>query len=172
MVIKKVLSVFAAIQLTAFISFGHDHGKKLRAGGISLIEAYTQRILPGRREGRIIKETHFIITWKNKNYPKNFIWLDGDDTLNCNIAKAHKINAGNMHRLPGRSDYYTENIALNKIQKGDTLDITPINGGKAILPTDTPEALKNMLLYTASNKKTLYGFHVDSLTRKQDIAMP
>lgn len=172
MIIRGLFFAFLTICLAVFISFGKDHGKKLNKGGAILIEAYTQRIIPGQRESRIVKETHFIINWQNKDYPKSFIWLDGGDTMKCSITRAHKINAGNTRRLSGMPDYYSENITLNKIKKGDTLDISPGNIGSTILPSDLPKNRKNTLLYVSGNKTSLHGFQVDSIAKKQDIVMP
>jgi hypothetical protein len=172
MVVKRIFFIFTAIYLAVFISYAQDPGKKLHKGGALLIEAYTQRILPGRRESRIIKETHFIVIWQNKNYPGSFNWLDGDDTLICNIRKAHKINSNSKRRLSGRPGYYSENTAPDKIQKGDTLDISHSNAGSALLPSGMPKNRRNMLVYTIGDGKTLYGLRVDSITKKQDTAMP
>ena len=160
------------ICLVAFVSFGKGHGQQLQKGAVMLIEAYTQRIIPGRPESKIIKETHFIINWQNKSYPKSFIWLDGKDTMKCNVTRAHRIITKNASRLSGRADYYSESIALNKIKKGDTLDISPGNIRNAILPSDLPKNRKNTLLYVIGNKNSLFGFQVDSIAKKQDIVMP
>ncbi len=152
------------------VGFVHAAGKKLHKGKATLIEAYSQRTLPGRREIPARTETHFIIAWQDKGYPKNFIWLDGRDTMSCRVAKAHKIV--NTRRLPKGNDYYDENILLAKIQKGDTLDISPAATGNPSLPARLPKNLKNTLLYAIDGSRQLFSLSIDTITKKQDIAMP
>ena len=153
------------------LCFGYSHGKKLQQGATKLIEAYTQRILPGRREGRVMQEIHFIIKWRNAGYPKDFFWVYGHDTLNCNIAKAHKAADNGGGRMHGRADYYTENTTLEYISAGDTLDITPVNAGSETPGRDLQQHLKSTLLYSVNRNRNLFVVRVDSIAKKRDIAM-
>jgi len=134
-----------------------------------LLESYTQRILPGRREGRPVTNTHFIIVWQGNKFPQAFVWKDTTGFFTCNITKAHKI-VGNGRNTPQGMDYYTENIAVEKISKGDTLELTPVAAGKPAI-VGMPQKTENTLFFKTNGSGWLSS-PVKNMTRKRDIAMP
>ena len=169
----KIL-LFAAIFMGIPESSTHGKSpvKKLYKSDITLLEAYTQRTLPGRREGKIISTTHFIIVWHNKDYPTRFFWMDNNSAVNCNFCKAHKAYQGTDRFAHNRPDYVRDGLSNENIKPGDTLDVIPIAGNNTDLPHDLPAKTKNTLIYYQSNEKKLFGIKADSLTRKHDIMMP
>jgi len=173
---KMQLSAFLIIAtgICMLVSFGYGKtaNRKLRKGAVSLVEAFMQRTLPGRKEASAITTMHFIIVWNNKEYPEKFVWAGNDRASNCSFAKVHKIPLKANQHLYSGLDYYRENGSPDKIQQGDTLDIIPLGPGNVDLPQSMQSFPKNTLIYYKNNEKNFFGFHVDSITRKPDITMP
>jgi hypothetical protein len=136
-----------------------------------LLEAYTQRTLPGMRDAAPQTSTHFIIIWDDKQLPQSFFWRgDSNGWVTCNVVRAHKVT-GRPINLPTGIDYMKEVITVDKIQKGDTLELTPVAGGKFPVPAEIPESTRNTLFFKTGGSK-LIAFPVKNIGRKQDIAMP
>src|ERR1700733_15377049 len=94
--------------------------KKKSKVDIVLVEAYTQRTLPGVRCATPPPATtHIIIVWEDMNfYPESFLWIqDTGLVYTCNFAKAHKV-VEKSFRIPQGMDYITEQIKGGDVHKG------------------------------------------------------
>lgn len=136
----------------------------------TLLEAFTQRTLAGIPGSSPATQTHFIIVWAGSKYPETFFWRGENGWLTCSIAKAHKVPKGKLN-MPAGMEYTTERISGGKVTMGDTLQLTPIPGGKFAVPKEIPVDARNTLFYKAGGSKWL-SYPVKEITRKQDIAMP
>jgi hypothetical protein len=135
-----------------------------------LVEAYTQRIMPGIPGASPQTSTHFIIVWDAPKPPEAFFWRENNDWRTCSVVKAYKL-AGKPGNLQMGIDYIKETIAMNKIRKGDTLELTPVAAGKSPAPADVPASAKNTLYFKTGGSNWL-AFPVKNIGKKQDIAMP
>jgi hypothetical protein len=142
--------------------------KKKKLHGFKLIEAYSQRTLPGIPGAAIKTDYHFIIIWQDKNYPETFFWRGENGWLTCGISKAHKI-VKKEPNVPEGMDYRTEQVLDGKIHEGDTLDIRPVAGGKFPTPAEIPVTAKNTLFYKTGGRGWL-SFPVKNIATKHDIA--
>jgi len=171
---KKFLLCFVVL---FFVLNGIVHAKKQRQHKYAtLVEAYTQQTIPGmRRTPRPPPVTHFIVVWENKQHPDAFFWRADTVLLSCNVVKVHKIS-DRAPKGPVWTEYYSENITMNNINKGDTLDVVPMKNIKGVLAdgvSNVPDTT-NTLLFEMSGKHgvELNWLHVDVITKKHDIAMP
>ena len=135
-----------------------------------LIEAYIQRMLPGIPGAPPQTNYHFIIVWDAPKYPETFFWRGDGGWLTCNIVKVHKIT-NKSRNIPQGVDYMKENISVDQIHKGDTLELNPVTGGKFPVPGEIPSSAKNTLFFKTGGSGWL-AFPVKNISKKQDIAMP
>ncbi|MFI5195791.1 MAG: hypothetical protein ACHQD8_01760 [Chitinophagales bacterium] len=167
----KCLLYFFAFCIVAGITFhAQATTKKKNKTYLKLIEAYTQRTLPGRKESPPMTGTHFIIIWEYAKYPETFFWRGEGGWLSCNMLKAHKVT-NRSHDMPRGMDYRTEFVTGDQVHKGDTLELSPVTGGKFPIPAEIPKDAKNTLFFKTGGSGWL-SFPVDKITKKQDIVMP
>ena len=155
--------------LTAYTHERSAAGKQ-HSPYLKVLESYTQKTLAGRRESAPVTNTHFIIIWKGKKYPENFFWRGANGLQTCNAVKVHKA----INRPPGfpeGMDYTTENITAGMIHKGDTLQLTPLPGGKSPIPKEIPDKPVNTLFFKTGGSKWI-AYPIKNITRKHDISMP
>lgn len=166
---KAIFYLVFILFLLVDTGYGKASKKKHSNGSISLVEAYTQRTLPGRREGKIRTETHIIIKWQCHSLPKNFVWHIDDKSMNCGFVKVHKIDKNNSNKFSENFGYYPDNLSLANIHFGDTLDIIPT--GEVVEDNFHLNNPNNVLSYKYGNN-SWNNIHVDSIKKKRDIAMP
>ena len=150
---------------------GKSKSLKPHKRDIHLIEAYTQKTLPGRRESPPETSLNFIIEWKAKTYPETFFWRGEGGWLSCRMLKAHRILQGAGSKPIMGSGYSVEFAAGDNIHKGDTLMLTPVAGGKFPIPAEIPTTSRNTLYYTTAGSGWR-PFPVDSISKKRDIVAP
>ncbi len=174
MKMRYLLCLFVFVFAVSYTAHAKKRSKKKHEVYLDMVEAYSQRTIPGiRRASPLPAVLHFIIVWEGPQYPDAFFWRADTGLLACNIAKAHKM-INNKPRLtpPGR-EYYTQLVAKELIKKGDTLDIVPM---PSVNKKDT-----NGIPVTADTKNSLFfrtggpewrSFHIDTIIKKRDITMP
>ncbi len=151
--------------------------RKRNKADLVLIEAYTQRTLPGvRRAIPPPAMTHFIAVWVGVSYPDAFLWRADTGLLTCSVTKAHKIANKTRYTPPG-IEYYTEKVDPKDIRKGDTLDIVPLQITSAVpghlhMDAGARNTLYYKILIPTITGDEWFSFHIDSIGRKRDIAMP
>ncbi len=169
MKIARVLCiVFFCLAVTIAVQ-AKKKTKKKSKGDLVLVEAYTQRTLPGMRRRELPPPSlHIVIVWNRTDRPDAFFWRNDSTLLSCNIARAHKIT-DRSYRTPPGMDYRLEIITASQIHKGDTLMFSPVpvKGDK---PTGIPGA--GNTLFFKENAGNWYSYHIETITKKRDIAMP
>ena len=173
MKIRSVLCLILLCLCFAGAAHAKKKAKKKTSASFKLVEAYTQRTLPGIRPGPGHQVpppvTNFIIVWEAPAYPETFFWRGDGGWLTCRMEKAHKISG--KSRMPPGKDYSIEAASGDQIHKGDTLMLTPVVGGKFPIPAEIPDTAKNTLFFKTGGSKWL-SYHVSTISKKQDIAMP
>ena len=154
----------------SFTAAAKKRSKKKPKANIALVEAYSQRIVPGIPGSQPQTSIHIIAVWEGSSYPESMFWRGDGVWLGCNIAEARKI-VNRQYIRANYLEYQTTKISPDKIQKGDTLQIDPLPGGKLPLPADIPDAAQNTLLFKASGSKWL-SLHIDTIVKKHDIVKP
>ena len=149
----------------------HNKNNKARVGDIKVIEAYSQKTMPGRREPPVTSNNNFVLIWQNKQYPETFFWRGEGGWQTCKIMKAHKIPMQDMRNVPRGMDYRSEFVAGDGVHEGDTLMLTPLIGGKFPIPAEIPDTAKNDLFYKCGGSGWL-KFHIDTIVKKHDIIAP
>lgn len=135
-----------------------------------LVEAYTQKVQAGRQETPPMTGTHFIIVWENAQYPETFFWRGENGWLSCNMLKAHKIT-GKTKDIPKGIEYRTEAATGDQIHKGDTLELSPVTGGRFPIPDEIPKNAKNTLFFKTGGSHWL-SYPVKKITTKPGVSMP
>ena len=167
--LKSLICFLVLCLATPSIIHAKTPGKKKDKPNFKLIEAYSQRTLPGIPGVPIKTDYHFILVWEGTKYPETFFWRGENGWLPCKIEKAHKI-VKKDHHVPDGLDYRTEQ-AGGDIHKGDTLELTPLAGGKFPIPPEIPKEAKNTLFFKTGGGGWL-AFPVKDIVKKHDIAMP
>lgn len=136
-----------------------------------LVEASSQRTLPGIPDAAITTDYHIIIVWTNTQKPETFFWRGQEGWLPCNVNKAHAIKG----KKPGTNEmqawYTSEEINFADIKKGDTLEVTPVNAGKYPTPAGISPSITNTLFFKTAKTNWLF-IPAKNIIRKKDIAMP
>jgi hypothetical protein len=156
------------------IAKGRTKNKKKPVMGhfFRLLEAYTQRTLPGIPGGKPSEAVyHFVIVWESTNNLQSCFWRGDNGFMSCNIEKAHKIQPKDARNFPPGMDYRTEPVPGEQLHKGDTVMLTPVRGGKFPVPKEVPATAKNTLYYKSDGPAWL-SFPVKDIAKKADIAMP
>ena len=144
-----------------------------------LVEAYSQRIIPGMRPSPQHPAPppviHFIVVWQSALHPDAFFWHGDTGLLKCNMVRVHKMTDKGLIIRTGK-DYRSEGVAADKIIKGDTLDVTPIPNTRAIVADGVPvvQGVKNTLFAqtTGNHGSDVTSVTVNTIVKKRDIAMP
>ena len=155
----------------ASINVSAKHGRKVKNANFKLLEAYTQRMLPGQPGAPPPTTNHFIIIWQAETYPETFFWRGENGFLPCDMQKAHKISKKDAKKFPANMDYNQEFVKGDQIHKGDTLELTPVTRGKFAIPADIPKTAKNTLFFKTGGTGWQM-FKVTSITTKKDVPMP
>ena len=121
--------------------------KKTKKENFRLLEAYTQRMLPGTPGAPPPTNDHFIIVWQGETNPEVFYWRGDRGFLICDMQKAHRISKKDAKKFPPGMDYNTEFVTGEQIHKGDTISLSPLTRGKFRIPDDIPKTAKNTLFY-------------------------
>ena len=166
----KIRSLLCIIVLSFVVNGIVLAKKKAEKKYVTLIEAYSQRNLPGVRRATPPPPTfHFIIVWEDRQYPDAFFWRADTGLFACYVAKAHKT----LNKVPRGVVYNTEKIALSEIHKGDTLDVflLPHIRSANTVGMQVDDSVKNTLFFTTAGSKR-HSIYVGAITKKHDIAMP
>jgi hypothetical protein len=123
-----------------------------------LVNATSQRTLPGVRGADIITSYTFDICWNNDQPPISFFWKDGDRWMNCTVYKIVK-------------GLQPKEIAPEQAKKGDTLQLIPTPGGRHVMPAEINKDLERGIFYKTASSGWMY-LEVKTMTKKPDIAMP
>lgn len=134
-----------------------------------LVKSVSQRTLRGVRGMEPVMQYHFITVWKNDDVPLCFFWRAANGWASCLISKAHKLPG--KHTAADVFPYTAERISTENIQKGDTLELTPITGGKFPIPADIPANAHNTLYFKTANTGWL-SLPVKKISRQPDVIMP
>jgi hypothetical protein len=143
--------------------------KKKNKTYLKLVEAYTQRTLAGRPGSPPETGQYFIVVWQASTYPETFFWRGDNGWLSCKMLRVHKIIPS--HTTPKGMDHRTEFVTGDQIHKGDTLQLSPVTGGRFPIPTEIPATAKNSLFFKTGGSNWL-SFPVKKIGKKADISMP
>ncbi len=166
---KGIFIILSLAIIVSFQSVAKTKTKKAAKTGITLLEAWSQKTVPGIPRVPPRTNYHFIAIWEGANYPETIFWRGENGWENCNIAKAHKI----IYKAPEKGkkqEYNTEIVTADKIHRGDTLQLVSIPGGKFPVPAEIPADAKNTLFYKTGGSGWL-SCPVKAIEKKQDIIM-
>ncbi len=142
--------------------------KKKEKAYFKLLEASAQKTVPGIPGAQPKTNYKFIIIWQGAKYPETFFWRGENGWLTCSILKAHKQKSKTKGTFG--VDYKTESASGDNIHTGDTLQLTPIVGGKFPIPAEIPADAKNSLYFKTGGSAWL-SFPVKNITKKPDVIM-
>lgn len=113
-----------------------------------IIEATSQRIIPGIRDAAPRTEYKFIVVWNNTTPPVSFFWHGPDGTSAAGIAKVTKISPAEAGEdaLP----YKIVSTSAPQIKKGDTLQVMPMPADEPVTEK-LPAGEANRLIFKTGN---------------------
>src|SRR5690606_22607495 len=124
-----------------------------------LLQATSQTTLPGRPETEPTTETRFVIVWKNKAEPTSFFWRGQQSWLPCDVNKVKNykplVVKDNDNGIPEPPNYETVNTGNISFKAGDTLELSPVTGGKHPIPAVAQNGGANIIYYQTLNSKWL-----------------
>ncbi len=152
--------IFVALNAQAKVPAGLKTGKPY----VKFLRATVQRTMPGRNTG-VMSDYDFVLVWTSKLPPASFFWRGQDGWLTCNIVKVHGAGKENSF------GYVPDKDGLDaRVNKGDTLEITPVRGGRFAIPSQIPAGAVNTLFFKTDQSGWLY--YKTKLTQKPDIILP
>jgi hypothetical protein len=165
--------ISAAISMLAII-FGFSACAQVKKSTVKnggsyakVLQAIRQRTLPGAPGSTPIESFHILVTWKNTQPPATFFWRDDKGSwFECDALLVHK-----KAKSDADSWYTTETRSLEKVKKNDTLELTPMPGGKYPVPASIPENAANTLFFKTA-KSGWMSLPVNNIKKKPDIIMP
>lgn len=157
-------SACAQTKKTAKVSSGTSYAK--------LIECSEQTTLPGRQESAPSTQQRILIVWKHTTPPQLFFWRASDGWADCNVYKARKSTSPAKARYEfGENWYSTQDITLDKIKKGDTVELIPYYGGKNTIPEEVTSSMTNKVFFKTKKSGWMY-LPVNKCVKRPDIVMP
>jgi len=173
MSIKKIVaaSCFSLLFAAGIYARTKDTGLKNGSKYIKMIAGYAQGVLPGAPGMKPRREYKFILVWESKETPATFYWRGDNGLMDCRMLIVHGYKQAKEGQRMEDGEYITENITNSPLKKGDTLEITPVAGGKFPIPQEIPADAKNTLFFKTV-KSTWLSFAVKSIQTKPDVVMP
>ncbi len=171
---KLVLAVLALIIAFSPLAQAQKTKKKSATATkakFKMLESFSQRVMPGRREQQPQTNYYFILVWQSKDTPTTFFWKSENAWMSCSMAYVHKTNNKNSSRFIPDANYITQNITDHVIKKGDTLQIMPVKGGKFPIPKEVDPNTNNVLYYKTMQSNWL-SYPVKQINAKPDLVMP
>ena len=138
---------------------------------LSLVEAFSQRTLPGRNESAPETSVHIVVVWRARTYPETFFWRGENGWQSCSMLRAYKMNLSAGSKPVSGSGYRLEDYNGKAPEKGDTLMLTPVTGGKFPIPAEIPVSSRNTLYYKTGGSGWK-SFPIDTVVKKRDIIAP
>ncbi len=135
-----------------------------------LIECSEQTTLPGRPEMEPTTTKRILIVWKSNTPPHQIFWRGEDGWTDCVVAKARKNNNRQPKYEFGETWYDTQEIAPDKVKKGDTLELTLMYGGKNTIPAEVIATMKNRIFFKTEKSQWMF-LTVNTCKKRPDIAM-
>ena len=141
----------------------------VKSGGsyAKVVQSTVQRTFPGAPGSTPTETFHIMIAWKNTQPPATFFWRDDKGSwFECFPMQVHK-----KKKADPESWYTTNNLSLEKVKKNDTLELTPVPGGKYPIPAGIPENAANTLFFKTA-KSGWMSLPVNNIKKQPDIIMP
>jgi hypothetical protein len=163
---------YCLIVAVALLSCAPTWARKIRKSKqtASLIEAYSQRTVPGIQGAPIQTNTHFIICWLSADHPQTFFWHSANATVLCGATKARKtVKQSRFHQQT--TEYMLLSTDMTAVHAGDTLSVTPDTQKKQQKPSGLPSSPVNSLIYRSS-KGGWNILPVKQIIKKPDVMMP
>ena len=143
-------------------------GKKSKAS-FRLVDAFSQRMLPGKSGSTIKTDIHFILVWQDDRKPTDaFYWKSDNSWQQCIAAKAHSAVNGQVR---AGFEYSQERAGLAGVNKGDTIILTPRHGSGSTVPEPLQKKKGNFVFYKMQDGSWI-ATPVIKLAQKRDIALP
>jgi hypothetical protein len=130
-------------------------GKKSKPS-IKLLEASSQRIIPGIPGAAIRTNYHFIVIWNSAQSPDKFFWKNEKDQAYCRITKITSIGSHSINAA---------------IRRGDTLSISALKDKEVQTPAGISSKAKNTLFFKTKSSGWV-RYPVKKISKKPDEAMP
>lgn len=156
---------FIALILAMFPAAARKHGTPA-----TLVEAYTQRTIPGIPGAKIQTATGFILVWMNTQLPDSVFWYGDSGWMGGKLLSARRNTGYSPDRLT-RKDYLFAPLDRAKFKSGDTLALVP-----ALLDSSPIIGLSgtavNTLIWRYGKKLQKLSVPPGHIIRKQDIVLP
>lgn len=140
---------------------------------VTLLQATSQRTLPGRPENEPTTEYRFVIVWNSDKEPASFFWRGQETWQVCNITRVNNFKplVVKDNGIPQRRNYENDDPGNITYKKGDTLELYPISVGKHAIPNEIPKDKNNIIYYKEVNGQWM-ALPVEKITKLPTIAMP
>ena len=167
-----IFLVGAVCWLCAAHGRSHHYRKKKNATDLTIVDCWSQRLLPGRREASVSAPTlHFLVVWLAPTFPETFFWRGTTGWQNCNIERAKSSPVADFQQSRGMPKYDCNYVQPEKIIAGDTLMIVPVVGGKFPIPKEISDTMHNLLFYKTGGGDWRY-LRIDNIRKERDIVAP
>lgn len=167
------LVVFTSLAMSACAQTKKSTAKKKKTDKLVLLQATSQKTIPGREETEPSVEYRFVVVWKSTKEPAAFFWKGEQSWQACEVTKVKNLRALVINSNGIQQDLNYENNDPGNItyQKGDTLELYPITTGKHPMPAEVPTDKNNIIYYKEVNGKW-QALPVEKITKLPTIAMP
>jgi hypothetical protein len=138
----------------------------------ALLTATVQRTLPGARGAEPFETRKFLLVWSSPTPPETFFWRpDGERWMTCVVSRVHHYGQHKMTKDPQESPYQTEQIRLQDVHRGDTLELAPMAGGRDVMPASV-KGKPRKAVYYRTEKGAWQPLAINKEQRLPDIIMP
>jgi hypothetical protein len=162
---KILLPVLVILMCSVLIS----RAQKSRHAVLKDGNAYAKLIASGQwkniDQGREDSGYTFTIVWKSAQHPETFFWYSKEGGwMTCSVKRAHPLKDFTEILDREKTDA-GEDIEFSQVRKGDTLDITPLRGGRDIKPKLIAASMTNRLFFTVKNN--INWWYIGGMAKKK-----
>lgn len=127
--------------------------QKLR-NGVPFLNIIESLQLKPTKENGDRPNYRFVAVWQAKEAPSYFFWRNSSGGWHeCRVAK---ITTKGMPKSSKKTDWYkSTEILIDKVQKGDTLELIPVYGGRYPIPPEIPATAKNTMFFRTTTSMWL-----------------
>ncbi|HEY9177866.1 MAG TPA: hypothetical protein VIN07_09260 [Flavipsychrobacter sp.] len=139
----------------------------------TLLQATSQKTLPGRPENEPTTDYRFVIVWNGDKEPASFFWRGENSWQACEVTRVKNFKplVIKNNGIPQSLNYENDDPGNISYKKGDTLELYPITMGKHPMPDEISKEKNNVIYYKEVNGQWM-ALPVEKITKLPTIAMP
>ena len=162
---KILLPAILILVCSVLISRAQKSRSSIPKNGSTYIRHLSTIKWSSSEDGHTDSGIKLIIVWKGAQPPETFFWRPKNGAwMTCAVTR--------LHTNPDRTDkldepYIKEETDLAQIRKGDTLELSPMRGGRDIMPKTIPASMTNRVFFMMKRNSNWWYTAIPAIPAKK-----